>query len=88
MKHTIINLDHLDQNVRNLTKHQKKKLMFIGYTNSVTNYGLHNPKTEEIIITNDVKFNEDRMYYDWFKTSRCLSDKNFQSHSSSNMNMN
>ena len=63
------------------------KLMFIGYTKSVSNFRLYNPVTDEVVITNDVKFNENKMYFNWFKTSRKTFDENSQSISSSIINM-
>lgn len=52
-----------------------ERLMFIGYTGSTTNYRLVNPNTFEIVITNNVKFNEDKMFFDWNNSSRNLSNE-------------
>lgn len=57
-----------------------ERLMFIGYTNKIGCYRLLNPQTLDIIISNNVQFNERKMYYERFDSenlSEVTSSSNF-----------
>ena len=59
-----------------------RKLMFIGYSGSIVNYVLLDPEIDEIIVTNDVKFNESKMFFEQISSSSNLSSSSISDFSS------